>query len=257
MRSLTLDDLRLGFNDLLEEHADDLERSITGKLYRPLLEQKAAEIEGLPGAALGGAPFAAELAEADAAHDALGAAIFHLTQAIVMHPGFDETTKDLAQRAQQTFVPALGILQARYADQAAFALRKRPAFDELRPALERIPMPDGSNLATWVAAFLDQGDRIGRLLDERAEAGVGEVRAAHSVMAVRSTAVGLLGRFRRAIRDEMASSSDLPRDYEARLFAFLDQLDQSRREARKRRKPSQETSNTADSPSKDEPPVGG
>lgn len=253
MRSLTLDDLRLGFKDLLEAHAEDLERSVTGKLYRPLLEQKAAEIESLRASALGKAPFAAELAEADAAHDALGAAIHYMTQALLLHPGIDETTKDLAQRAQQTFVPALGILQARYADQAAFALRKRPAFDELRPELERIPMPDGSSLAAWVAAFLDQGDRIGRLLDERAEAGVKEEKSPRRPGAVRSSALGLLGRFRQAIRDEAAMNRDLPDDYEARLFAFLEQLDQTRAEAAKRRKAKQEASDGAESEKSDSP----
>lgn len=253
MRSLTLDDLRLGFKDLLEAHAEDLDRSVTGKLYRPLLEKKAAEIESLPESAIGGAPFAAELAEADAAHDALGAAIFHLTQALVLHPGIDETTKDIAQRAQQTFVPALGILQARYADQAAFTLRKRPAFDELRPELERIPMPDGSSLAAWVAAFLDQGDRIGRLLDERAEAGVKEGKSPRPPGAVRGSAIGLLGRFRQAIRDEVATNPDLPDDYEARLFAFLDQLDETRAEATKRRKAKQEESSRAESEKNESP----
>lgn len=39
MRNLTLDDLRLGLKDLLEEHAEDLDRSVTGRLYRPLLAQ--------------------------------------------------------------------------------------------------------------------------------------------------------------------------------------------------------------------------
>lgn len=255
MRNLTLGDLRLGLKDLLEKHAEDLDRSMTGKLYRPLLAQKRDEIESLPESALGGTPFAAELAETDAAHDALGAAIYHFTQAIVLHPSLDETTKAIAQRTQQTFVPSLGVLQARYADQAAFAHRKRPAFQEMRCELERIAVP-GGNLAEWVLAFLDQGDRIARLLDERAETtAVEEKPLPHSAMTVRSTAVGLLGRFRQAIRDEMASNRDLPTDYEARLFAFLDQLDKTRAEAKKRRKSSQESTNGPESSTNNEPPT--
>jgi len=234
MRNLTLDDLRLGLKDLLETHDEDLDRSITGKLYRPLLQQKRAEVEKLPESVLRGTPFAAELAEADAAHDAMGAAIYHLTQAIILNPAIHDDTKDVALRAQQTFVPSLSVLTARYADQAAHTLRKRPAFDALRPELERIQVPGGSNLAEWIAAFLAQGDRLGQLLDDRAEAGVG-MEATANGGALRSSVIGMLGRFRQGIRDEVASGADLPNDYEARLFAFIDQLDKTRADANKRR----------------------
>lgn len=234
MRHLTLDDLRLGLKDLLEDHDEDLNRSMTGKLYRPLIAQKRAELEGLSESTERSLPFAAELAETDAAHDALGASIHHLTQAIILNPAIDESTKEVAARTQQAFVPTLGVLQARYADQAAAADRKRPLFDELRPELERIDVPGGSNLAEWVVTFLDQGDRIGQLLDKRAEAGVGVEKVAHGGV-LRSSAVGLLGRFRQAIRDEVASGADLPSDYEARIFAFIDQLSRTRAEAEKRR----------------------
>jgi len=236
MRNLTLDDLRLGLKDLLEDHDEDLDRSLTGKLYRPLIAQKRAELEGLSETTERSLPFAAELAETDAAHDAMGASIHHLTQAIILNPAIDDDTKDVASRTQQAFVPTLGVLQARYADQAAHTHRKRPIFNELRPDLERIQVPGGSNLAEWVVTFLDQGDRIGRLLDRRAEAGVGVgVEASATGGALRSSVIGLLGRFRQGIRDEVASGATLPSDYEARIFAFIDQLDRTRAEANKRR----------------------
>lgn len=234
MRNLTLDDLRLGLKDLLEDHDEDLDRSITGKIYRPLIAQKRAELEGMSETAERSLPFAAELAEVDAAHDALGASIHHLTQAIILNPAIHPDTKDIAARAQQAFVPTLGVLQSRYADQAAHAHRKRPIFDTLRPELERIDVPGGSNLAEWVVTFLDQGDRIGRLLDKRAEAGVGGETSLNGG-ALRSNVIGLLGRFRQAIRDEVTSGATLPSDYEARIFAFIDQLDRTRAEANKRR----------------------
>lgn len=234
MRNLTFDDLRLGLKDILETHATSLDSSITGKLYRPLLAQKRAEIEALPEGVMRGLPFATELAETDAAHDAAGAAIYYFTQAIITHPAIDEATKDVATRVQQTFVPTLGTLQARYADEAALAHRKRPALETLRPELEQIQVPGGSNLAEWVAVFLDQGDAIGRLLHGRAEAGIGVPKPPHAGV-LRNNAIGLLGRFRQAIRDEVASGAPVPEDYEARLFAFIDQLSRTRAEAEKRR----------------------
>lgn len=234
MRNLTFDDLRLGLKDLTETHADALDASITGKLYRPLILAKRKEIESLPEGVLRGLPYATELAEADAAHDAMGTAIHHFTQSILVHPAIEESTKETAHEAQKTFAPALSIFQARYADEAAFAQRKRPAFESMRPALSRIQTPGGGDLAMWIAFFLDKGDEIGKLLHGRAEAGVG-VGASAAGGALRSSAIGLLGRFRQAIRDEVASGAALPKDYEERLFAFIDQLDRTRGEASKRR----------------------
>lgn len=258
MRNLTFDDLRLGLKDVLETHNDDLDRSITGKVYRPLIARKREEIEGLPESVLRGLPFAAELTEADSTHDSMGAAIHHVTLAILHCPAIDEPTKEIAARAQETFVPSLGTLQARYADQAAFAHRKRPAFDAMRPELEQITVPGGTNLAEWIAVFLDQGDKIGSLLHGRAEAGVG-VETSTAGGALRSSVIGLLGRFRQAIRDEVASGAPLPKDYEARLFAFIDQLDRTRAEAAKRRvgaKPAQpEERPEPPKTSNEEPPV--
>lgn len=234
MRHLTLGDLRLALKDILDTHASDLDRSTTGKVYRPLLVQKRAEIEAQPEATPRGAAYAADLAEVDARHDAYGAAIYHLTLAVLLHPAVDAATKDIALRAQETFVPALGVLSARYADEAAHAHRKRAAFEALRPELEQIAVPGGAKLSGWVEGFLDHGDRIGELLHGRAEAGA---LAAPSFDggALKSSTVGLLGRFRQAIRDEIASGLVLPKDYEARLFALVDLLNDSRAEAQKRR----------------------
>lgn len=234
MRHLTLGDLRLGLKDILETHAEELVLSVAGKLYQPLLSKKRAEIEAQPEPRVHGAAFVAELAEADAHHDALGAAVFYLTQAVLIHPTLDEATKEIAMRAQRAFVPELGVLAARYVDEAAHAHRKRDAFDSLRPELEQFVAPGGANLGDWVASFLDHGDRIGALLQARAEIGATAVAPVDGG-ALKSSTIGLLGRFRQAIRDEVAMGADLPKGYEDRLFAFLDQLDRSRVDAKKRR----------------------
>lgn len=247
MRNLTVGDLRLAFKDVLDTHKEDLDKSITGKVYYPLLANKRSEIESQPEAVLRGLPYAAELTEADAAHDAMGAAIYHVTQAILFCPAIDDTTKDIAFRAQQTFVPGLNVLTMRYADEAAFAHRKRPVLEELRPELSLITVPGGTNLAEWIAVFLDQGDKIGHLLHGRAEAGVGVEKPLH-VGVLRNSAIGLLGRFRAAIRDEVASGAQLPANFEERLFAFIDQLSRTRAEADKRRAASK---NSESSPTPD------
>lgn len=255
MRNLTFDDLLLGLKDLLETKSADLDRSVAGKIYRPLLAAKRADIENLPENVRRGLPLTQELAEADATHDAIGAAIYHVTEAIRLHPAIDEATKESAARAQQTFMPALGILKARYADEAALAHRKRPVFEATRADYDAVMVPGGSSLAEWIHGFLEEGDRIGELLHGRAEAGIG-LEASTAGGALRSSAIGLLGRFRQAVRDEVESGASLPKDYEARLFAFIDQLDRTRADAVKRRaKPKVDEKDLDDAKPSEAPPA--
>lgn len=235
MQNLTLGDLRLSLKDVLDTHAEDVALSITGKVYYPLLAAKRAEIEALPDAVIRGVPLATELAETDALHDGVGAAIYHFTQAILLHPRINEVTKDTAMRAQKTFVPALGVLSARYAEEAAHANRKRIPLADLRPLLEQLKVPcAGESLYDWISSFLDLGDTIGDLLHGRSEAYIDIGKAPHAGV-LRASSIGLLRRFRQAIRDEVASGAPLPDKYEARLFAFIDQLSQTRAQAERRR----------------------
>jgi hypothetical protein len=62
--------------------------------------------------------------------------------------------------------------------------------------------------------------------------------------ALRASAVGLLSRFREALRDELADDTNkLPADHEARLFAYFDKLATDRASAKGNR----ETPDTAGS----------
>ncbi|WP_433929276.1 hypothetical protein AB3662_37010 [Sorangium cellulosum] len=78
LRDLTIGDLKLALRDLLDERADELRVSATGKLYERRLRAKQKEIDAIPDAAGTQAPLARELSEADVRHDGLGAAIDRL-----------------------------------------------------------------------------------------------------------------------------------------------------------------------------------
>ncbi|AUX25663.1 hypothetical protein SOCEGT47_062120 [Sorangium cellulosum] len=231
MRNLTIGDLKLALRDLLDERADELRLSATGKLYEPRLRAKQKEIDAIPDAAGTQAPLARELSEADVRHDGLGGAVFFLCKAIEAHPSLPAAIKDAAAAAQRTFVPRLEVLRAPYADEASAALDNRPELARLEAELEAVATPGGGTLHDWVEAFVAAGDDIDRLLRRRATLlATGESAAATGPL--RNAAVGLLGRFRDALRDEIQEEgSALPADHEARLFAYIDKLNADRERA--------------------------
>jgi len=84
--------------------------------------------------------------------------------------------------------------------------------------------PESATLLAWASAFVQAGDDIDALL--RARADIQNTSEDASVTApLRSATIGLLGRFRDALRDEIEEEgSALPKDHEAKLFAYLDEL---------------------------------
>ncbi|WP_437990608.1 hypothetical protein [Sorangium sp. So ce145] len=248
LRNLTIGDLKLALRDLLTDKADELRLSATGKLYEPRLRAKQKEIDAIPDAAGTQAPLARELAEADARHDGLGAAVFFLCKAVEAHPALPAALKEAAATAQQAFVPKLDVLRAPYADEASAALDNRPELTRLKAELKAAATPGGGTLHDWVKAFVAAGDDIDGLLRRRATLlATGENAAATGPL--RGAAVGLLGRFREALRDEIQEEgSKLPADHEARLFAYVDKLNADRERALRGRASPEQAPPTPSSP---------
>ncbi|AUX36281.1 MULTISPECIES: hypothetical protein [Sorangium] len=235
MRNLTIGDLKLALRDLLDERVEELRLSATGRLYEPRLRARQKEIEAIPEAAGTQAPLARELSEADVRHDGIGAAIFFLCKAVEAHPSVAPEVKAAAAGAQQAFVPRLDVLRAPYADEASAALDNRPELTRLKAELKAVATPGGGSLHEWVKAFVSAGDEIDKLLRRRATLlATGENAAATGPL--RGAVVGLLGRFREALRDEIQEEgSKLPADHEARLFAYVDKLNADRERAARAR----------------------
>ena len=228
MRNLTLGDLRLALRDLLGDKLTELRLSATGKLYEPRLRAKQQQIEAIPDTAGSQAPLAKELGEADIRHDGFGGASYYLCRAIEAHPTLPASLKQAAADVQKTFVPQLEILRASYPDEAAAALDKRPELVRLKAELKSLAVPGGGTLLGWMTSFINAGDDIDKLLRERATAlATGENAAAAGPL--RGATVGLLGRFRDALGDEIhEESGKLPEGYDARLFAYVDKLNDDR-----------------------------
>jgi hypothetical protein len=237
MRSLTIRDLKLGLRDLLGDKLEQLRSSKTGRLYEKRLRAKQKAIEAIPDAVGTQTPLVAELAEADVRHDGYGGAIFYLCRAIQAHPTLSHSIKDAAAEVQATFVPQLDVLRAPYADEASAALENRPELKALKAELHAIATPGGGTLHDWVKSFIGAGDAIDKLLRERAKRLATTDNAA-AAGPLRGATIGLLGRFRDALGDEVQEEdSALPSDFDARLFAYFDKLNADRERSLRARTP--------------------
>jgi hypothetical protein len=229
MRNLLLSDLKLALRALLEKDGlSELRKSDTGKLYEKRLRTKKKAIEAIPEAALTTAPFAQELAAADADHDGLGAATHYLCLAIEVHPKLPASLKEAAKGIRGTFVPQLIVLRDAYADEAAAALDNRPELTRLKAELKSIAVPGPGTLYDWVKSFLAAGDTIDALLKKRAKV-IATSENAGIAGPLRGSTVGLLGRFRESLRDELEDEDcTLPPNYDAALFSYIDKLSADR-----------------------------
>jgi hypothetical protein len=228
LRNLTVGDLKLALRDLLGENLAQLRLTATGKLYEPRLRTKQQQIEAIPEAAGPLAPLAKELGETDVQHDGFGAASFYLCKAIEVHPTLPAALKQAAASVQKTFVPQLDILRAPYSDEASAALDNRPELVKLKAELKSIAAPGGGTLHDWIKSFIGKGDEIDKLLRQRATLlATGENAAATGPL--RGATIGLLGRFRDALGDEIREDGGkIPADHDARLFAYIDKLNDDR-----------------------------
>lgn len=236
MQRLTLGDLKLGLKDMLHTRPEDLALSAFGGLYLPMLAAKREAIDALPDALTGGRPLAAELAELDTHHDGLGGAIWFVTEAVLRHPSLSPEVREAAQAVRAAFIPELAVLRKPYADEAIAAHNHRPDLERLADQLEMIAVPGGKTLYVWVKAFLDDGDELGGLLADRGRT-TASAESAKAAAALRASTIGLLGRLRSAVQDEIVNGAKLPRGYEAKLFATFDELHKRREEADPRKAP--------------------
>jgi hypothetical protein len=226
MRNLTLADLGEGLADLLDKRAKSIENTQTGKLYGPILAAKRKAIENALKVAF--ETKAGDLSETDAQHDGLGGAIWHFTEAVLCHPFVSVERREAARRVREAFIPDLGLLSDSYADEAAAAKANRPKLVALEADLRMLSTPDGQTMYEWALAFVEKGDELARKLAAREQGSA--LDAFRQQTALRVTTIGLVGRFRASLRDEMKENPSLPATIEADIFAGFDALVQRKAE---------------------------
>ncbi|UQA54976.1 hypothetical protein [Polyangium aurulentum] len=227
MRRLTLSDLDLGLRSLLEERKADLDLSAAGNLYGPMLAERLAAIQALP-EALRRRPLAGKLAAADTHHDGFGGGIWSYTEAVLHAPDLDDDVKAAAQRIRDAFIPERSALTASYADEASKAKKNRPKLEMLEADLKAFPLPKGKTLHDWVTGFLDAGDTLDTLLDQRSQTE-GNANGKANAGSLRSDTLGVLNEFRATLRREIKHNPKLPADLESRIFSYLDELNARRK----------------------------
>ncbi len=222
MRFLSLAALKIAFADLFTKRHSALLLSSAGKTYEPVLLEKKALIDALPEAITGGKPLVDELTDADAEHDGFGAAIWYLAQAYERWPQVPPEVLAAIKRIQAALIPELDDLKASYVVEANAALKHKADLQALEADLKLIPIAGGLSLFDWGTGFVASGDLLGTLLSRRADAGNGSRSEAGRI---RAGAVGVLNRFRGALGDELAISQVLPKDLDAQVFGYFDELD--------------------------------
>lgn len=230
MNNLTLGDMNLGLANLLTERKSHVDACAAGLLYGPMLAEKRAAIEALPEALRGGRPLAESLAQVDDEHDGFGGALWAYTEAVLLAPSSTAEQRAAAQRIRDAFIASKAILQDSYAEEAVAAKNHRARLTERKADLQLFPVPGGKTLFDWAESFLDKGDALDDLLNQRASAEVGQ-GARKLAGQLRSETLGLLYQFRASVRSEITYKK-LSADLEGHIFAYLDELS-SRRPGRK------------------------
>ncbi len=231
--SILLTDLKLVLPDLLDKKRSLLEGTNTGKTYLPLLAEQLTAIDALPAEVQAGTPLAAELGERDVEHDGFGGAVWHMVEAYARCPAVSDDIRAAAERIRGQFIPVLGELQHTYAAEADRARDRTAVLDDFKDDLKLFPVAEKQTLLDWIQGYLDAGLSLNELLSDRADTPL-DSRAGAG--ALRTRTLGLLSRMRGALGDEVATNKKLPRDLEAKVFAFFDQRAAQVKPAKKRRK---------------------
>lgn len=221
MMSLWTEDLALVLQDMIANRAAPLGLLSNGALYQQQLRLHADALTQDLAKTREAHPLAQDLADADARHDALGGSIFAYCEAVARNPLTSSDDRARALRVQQAFIPTLADLQDGYVQEAAQAQARLPKLAELADDLRALPAPSGQTLFEWVAAFLDAGQALARLLEDRTQRLTASAGGASNP---RNQTISLLKNLRQTVRNETKLRPDLPRDLDAQIFAHLDAL---------------------------------
>jgi hypothetical protein len=208
--------------------------SATGALYIGWIEAKLSEIKGLPAIMLE-EPVALLLTATDRLHDGVGGAVFDVIEAVLRHPRMSVTKVEAAKRIRQNFTPARKVFRESYPDEASRAKKNRLKIAALEADLRLISVPhperDGETqtLYEWVDDFISQGEKLDELLSLRAGLTPQALEEAMTKANVlRAEAIGLLGEFRKILSRELSTNVALPRNMDAVIFGYLDDLEAQR-----------------------------
>jgi hypothetical protein len=232
----TTSDLNLFLGDLLSgDRKTQLLLAPCGVTYTALFTEKQHEFQKLPPLLLRERPLADELDVTDDLHDGYGAAVWFAMNSYLRLPEEAPEVHQEAELVLQVFIPSLSELKASYADEAARAKERLSTLTEHKELLQRFPVRANRTLYDLVEKFLLAGVRLDALLSERARRNAAKKEDAD---AEQKTASKLLNETVKLIRDcrssmanDLKAQPKLPRNLDAQVFGYLDDLIARRAEA--------------------------
>jgi hypothetical protein len=223
MLYITVSDLHLGLTDLFENKSHLIEKSMSFRIYGPMLQAKR-EIIGSLHHASEGIPVSEALAYTDRIHDSTGRAIFYICMGLEQLVILDGDQRNFVSKVSAVFAPNLQQLKRTYEDEAVAARAKRIAMEEMRDALSAFPVCPGTTLLDLVTTHVEAGERLDELLSKQAEESTLEAVRTDETKSLRGETIGLLIRFRQALADEASANPELPDDLEEQVFAYFNEL---------------------------------
>jgi hypothetical protein len=224
---LTLADVKLVLDDLLDKRKPALEKSQYGKLAEPELAELKAAIDALPRALTTASPLSEELAEADDDHDEAGRVIFYATEVVLHDKDASAEAVAAAKHVRAQLVPELDELRAPLADEVSRAKERRPLLSDksFKAELKLLPLTGGRSVFDAATTMLDAADRISTLLSNRSDVAKPDRSAATTL---RPKVIGVLNDLRRNLTKERARNKRLPTDIDSQIFSYFDLLNQRR-----------------------------
>lgn len=229
---LTIPDLRLALEDMLERRLETLRATGVGRCYEPSLVRLREQLAVLPETVDDQRPLVELIGETRRIHRAWGSALFHAMEAYARVPTLSEGQRKELEELRRLFMPKLGELRESYATVAARAFSRGRLLGRYSASLASFPVVGDCTLADWVSAYVATGRRLGELVACRADL-VAQLAAGSTERMegrrLRSAVIGMLGRLRAALVDELAAQPQLHRQLDAELFAYVDELARMRR----------------------------
>lgn len=225
MRFISLGYLKLGLDDLLGSRAQALSGTQSFVMYQPILQSQQQKIAALPESLRRRRPLREELGLLNIRHDLGGSSLWHLCMAVEECPLSSDEEIGAARRVRNTLVPARKVLSAAYPEQVSAAKLNRSKVAGLEADLKLLSFVGGKSAYDIAQIYIEAGENMGVLLGNRSTAEAHE-SLRQEAQALRGQSIKYLGNFREALRDEVEMNASLPRNLEAMVFAYLDELEE-------------------------------
>lgn len=236
MRNLTINDLKLGLEELLDPNKPryaELSATKAFGVYGDDLKHKLKLLRGVSPEVPGVSRITTfEITETDQAHDGFGGAIYYTTESYLRAPDTPRELRNTALELRDIFINNLAELRGSYADEASRAKARLPKLEEYKSKLEMFPIAGGKTLYDWAKSYINSGIKLDKLMSERSYVEAGQSDPARSAAGtLRAETISLLATMRLTIQYELTQNKSLPPNLDALLFGYFDELQLKRQAA--------------------------